>query len=103
MTKTIEISEETYAKIKDQLTTEESKEINNLEDLIGETYLFQCARYIYHGKVKDVNATYIQLENASVVFETGDYSNSEAEDKQELPKGCQIMRASIESFYKLNW
>lgn len=100
----IEVSEETLSKIKEQLGDEfQVREINNLEDLIGETYLFQCARYIYHGKVKSVNSTYIELENAGVVFETGNYDKKEPEDRQSLPHNCFVMRESIESFYKLNW
>jgi len=101
---TIEVSDETLEKIKDQLGSEiQVKEINNLEDLIGETYLFQCARYIYHGKVKSINGTYIELEDASVVFETGQYDAKAADDKQKLPKNCYVMRQAIESFYKLKW
>lgn len=103
MPKTIEVSDETYAKIKDQLTAEEQKEINNLEDLIGETYLFQCARYIYHGTVKAVTNDYIELTRASVVFNTGNYDASSAEDKEALPHNVFVQRQSIEAFYKLNW
>ena len=80
-----------------------TKTIENLENLVGETYLFQCARYIYHGKVKSVNADFIELEDAGIVFETGDYSANEAKDRQSLPKGVFVLRASLESFYKLNW
>ncbi len=103
MTKTITISEETYEAIKDQLTAEEAKEINNLKDLIGETYLFQCARYIYHGKVKTVTSDYIELESASVVFSTGTYDATEAEDMQKLPNNAFVLRQSIEAFYQMNW
>jgi len=103
MTKTIEVSNETYDKIKDQLTEAEAKEINSLEELIGETYLFQCARYIYHGKVKTVNSDFIELVDASVVFNTGQYDANEAEDKQSVKRGIKVMRQAIESFYELNW
>ena len=99
---TLEVSEETLAKIKDQLG-EDLKEINSMEDLIGETYCFQCARYIYHGTVKFVNESYITLKDAGVVFETGEYSSKYAEDLQKLPNGVKIMRQSIEAFYKLKW
>ena len=102
MSKTIEVSDETYKKIKSQLD-EDVKEIKNLDELVGETFCFQCARYIYHGKVKNVNSDYIELENAGVVFETGEYSSSSPSDRQELPNGVFVMRESIESFYKLNW
>jgi len=101
---TIEISETTLEKIKDQLGEEiQIKEIENLNDLIGQVYLFQCARYIYHGEVKKVTSDYIELKNASVIFETGAYDNKEAQDKQALPKNCFIMRQSIEAFYKMKW
>jgi len=104
MTKQIEVSEETYEKIKEQLGEDEQiKEINNLDDLIGEIYCFQCARYIYHGKIEAVNSDFITLKKASVIFNTGDYSNPEAEDKQEIKKGIKIMRQSVESFYQLKW
>ena len=104
MTKTIEVSDETFDKIKDQLTDGEVKEIDSLGDLIGETYLFQCARYIYHGEVKSITTDYIELKNASVVFDTGDYENSDASDKQKVPKNkIHVMRQSIEAFYKLLW
>lgn len=101
--RTIELSEETYEKIKDQLAKDDIKEIESMDDLVGETYLFQCARYIYHGEIKRVTHTYIELKDASVVFNTGDYSESEAEDKQSLPNGVKVMRQSIETFFKLNW
>lgn len=101
---TIEISESTLEKIKDQLGGElEIKEISNLDDLVGETYLFQCARYIYHGKVKSVNTTYIELENAGVVFETGEYDSKEPNDRQKLPHNAFVMRQSIEAFFKMKW
>ena len=101
---TIEISEETLEKIKEQLGDDfKVKEIESLNDLVGETFVFQCARYIYHGKVKSVNSTYIELEDASVVFNTGDYDAKEAEDKQALPHNVFVMRQSIEAFYKLKW
>ena len=100
----IEVSEETLAKIKEQLGTEfEVKEINEMNDLIGKTYLFQCARYIYHGKVKVVNSTYIELENAGVVFNTGGYDATSPEDRQSLPNNAFVMRQSIEAFYKMKW
>ena len=90
-------------KVKTLEKNKKQKEINGLEDLIGETFVFQCARYIYHGKVKSVNTTYIELEKASVVFETGSYDKKEAEDKQALPNNVFVMRQSIEAFYKLHW
>jgi len=101
---TLEVSEETLKKIRDQLGEElEIKEVKDMEDLIGETYLFQCARYLYHGKVKDVNSTFITLEDSGVVFETGAYDSKQPEDLQKLPYDVKVMRQSIESFCKMKW
>ena len=102
MSYTLEVSEEIYNKIKDQLG-EDFKEIESLDELVGKTYLFQCARYIYHGKVKKVTPTYIEITKAGVVFETGEYTNNSPKDKQNLPYNVFIMRQSIEAFYKMKW
>jgi len=102
MSKTVEISDETFEKIKDQLG-EDGIEIETLEDLIGKKYAFQCARYIYFGKVKTINATYIELTDASVVYETGELKAKDASDKQKLPNNLFIMRNAIENFYKSKW
>lgn len=104
MTKTLEVSDETFEKIKDQLGADKVKEIHSMEELEGETYLFQCARYIYHGRVEAVNSEYIELSDAGVVFETGDYSNSNPENRQKLPNGkIFVLRQAVESFWKPKW
>ena len=77
--------------------------IKNFDNLVGKTYAFQCARYIYHGKVKTVNATYIELTKAGIVYETGELKASSAEDRQELPNNVFIQRIAIESFYAPKW
>lgn len=102
MSKTIEVSDEMFEIIKDQIGGD-VQEIETLDDLVGKKYAFQCARYIYHGKVKTVNSTYIELTDASVVYETGELKAKEASDKQELPSNLFIMRNAIENFYKPKW
>ena len=94
-----------YAKIKDIVEKEQSKEkdFKNLQDLVGQTYTFWCARYIYHGRVKSVNSSYIVLEDAGIVYETGELNASMATDLQALPNNCQIAWGAIESFTKLKW
>lgn len=103
MPKTITVSDETWDKIKVQVEEEGGKEIASLEELIGKTYLFQCARYIYHGKVKSITSAYIELEDAAVVFNTGDYDSKTPEDMQKTPHNIYVMRQAIESFYALRW
>jgi len=101
----IDVSDETLAKIKDQLGDDfEPIEVNEMEDLVGKKWAFQCARYIYFGKVKSVNSTFIELDEAQIVYETGEWSNTEADDVQKAPKGKIIlMRQSIESILPTLW
>ena len=102
---TIEVSDETLEKIKDQLGDDfEPIEVNGMEDLVGKKWAFQCARYIYFGKVEKVNSTFIELSEAETVFDTGEYSAKEADDSQEMPKKkVLVMRQSIESIYPTRW
>lgn len=100
--KTIKVSESIYEKIKDLIVEDESP-LRDLGSLVGKLYTFWCTRYTYHGVVKSVTKTFITLENASVVFETGEYSAKTAADIQKLPYDCNVMVQSIESFQKMNW
>lgn len=104
MGRTIEISEETFERIKDQLAGEEVIEVENMDSLVGKKWAFQCARYIYYGKVEQVNSAFIELSEAQTVFDTGDYSANEADDAQDMPKKkVLVMRQAIESIYPVRW
>lgn len=100
---TVELTDEQLAAVQEKLPELKPKIIESMDDIVGQTFIFQCARYIYHGVVRKVTPTYIELEKASVVFETGDYSSNEPADKQKTPHNIFVMRQSIEAFYKLNW
>jgi hypothetical protein len=68
---TLEVSEETLEKIKDQLGIDSFKEINNYEDLVGGRYFFRTVTYFLTGEVKKVVGRFIYLKNAAVIFDTG--------------------------------
>ena len=75
-----------------------------MKKLIGKKLAFQCARYIYYGKVKDMTQDYIELDEAQVIFETGKFKNSKADDAQDLPKNkLYVMRQAVESIYPTRW
>lgn len=102
--KSYEVSNEVKEKIDELLEEDESIEIEDMDSLIGKKWAFQCARYIYFGKVKSINNSFIELEDAETVFETGEYSAKEASDSQEMPKGrVLVMRQAIESVYPTRW
>lgn len=68
--KTIEISEETYEKIKDQLTADDY-EINDMDDFTGKKLFIRTVTYHLVGRVKRRIGKFWQLENASWVADSG--------------------------------
>ena len=70
MKRTIEISEETYEKIKEQLGVED-KEVNNYEDLVGGKYYFRTVPYHLTGEVKKIVGRFAYLKNAAWIADSG--------------------------------
>ena len=66
--------------------------------LMGENVTLFCCRYIYTGKLVGVNDTCVKLENAGIVYETGEFEKKEWEDMQKLPNDWYIQISSIEGF-----
>lgn len=71
MTKVIEISDETWLKIKDQVEQEGGKEINNYQDMVGEKFFFRGVTMYHVGEVKKVVGRFVFLKNASWIPDTG--------------------------------
>ena len=75
-------------------------EVNDegLEGLLGETVTFLCMNYFYTGKLTGVNDTCVKLEDASIVYETGPWTDKSWKDAQKLPGDVYVQCASIEAF-----
>src|SRR5580698_4895214 len=72
MPKTIEISDETFEKLKDQLCADGlMKEVNTYEDLVGGKYYFRTVTYHQVGEVKKIVGRFAYLKNASWVPDSG--------------------------------
>ena len=70
--KTLQISDETYEKIKQQLNEEEKLDINTLQDFAGKSFFFRTVTYHMIGKVvKVLPMGILQLEKASWVADSG--------------------------------
>ena len=76
MTKTIEISEETFEKLKDQLLADGGREINNYEDLVGGKFYFRTVTYHSVGEVKKIVGRFVFLKTASWVADSGRFMNA---------------------------
>ena len=71
MKRTLEVSEETYQKIKEQLGEESFKEIQSLQDMVGEKYFFRTVTYHLTGRVKRIIGSIVELENAAWIADSG--------------------------------
>jgi hypothetical protein len=102
--KSYEVTEEVVEKINVLVSGDESIEVESFDDFVGKKLAFQCARYIYFGKVEKVNSVFIELSDAQIVFDTGEFSSKSASDAQDLPKKkVYLMRQSIETVFPTNW
>ena len=70
MARTIEISEETFERLKDQLLGEEKVDISDYDDFIGEKMFFRTVTYHLIGKVVKRIGLFFQLEDASWIADT---------------------------------
>lgn len=79
--KVIEIEDAVFEKIKQQLTENDYKEIQSLQDLVGEKYFFRTVTYHMTGRVKKVIGKLLELENAAWIADSGRFMNAIKEGK----------------------
>jgi hypothetical protein len=72
-----------------------------LVGLMGEQVTLFCLNYIYTGKLIGVNDTFVKIEGARIVYETGSFSDSSFKDAQSLQADWYVQIPAIESFGKL--
>lgn len=73
-------------------------EAEGLSSLLGERVLLLCSNYFYEGVLTGVNDTCVLLEDAGIVYETGEWGADDWADRQALPKPRYVMISHIESF-----
>ena len=72
-----------------------------MEKLLGERVTLFCLNYIYTGVLSGVNESCVLLTGASVVYETGAFTEKNWKDAQALPGEWYVQIGAIESFGKL--
>jgi len=72
----IEVSEETYDKIKEQLKEEEKTDMNSLDDMVGKKFFFRTVTYYLVGRVTKIIGSIAQLEDASWVADSGRFTQA---------------------------
>lgn len=102
MSRTLEISEETYQKIKSQLGEDSFKEITALQDMVGEKFFFRTVTYHLTGRVKKVIGNIIELENAAWIADSGRFmqaiKNGELKEVEPVGRAYINMQAVTDFF-----
>lgn len=76
MSKVLEISDETYEKIKEQLGVGEEVDISSLQDFVGKKVFIRTVTYHLVGKVKKLSGNLFELSEASWVADSGRFMNA---------------------------
>lgn len=76
MSKTIEVSDETWDKIKDQVIEDGGKEIVSYEDLVGSKFYFRTVTYHTVGEVTKIVGRFVHLKGASWVADSGRFNEA---------------------------
>ena len=69
--KTINVSDETYGKIKDQLLVGEKEEINTMDDFVGKKVFIRTVTYHLVGRVVKIVGKLVFLDDASWIAASG--------------------------------
>ena len=81
MVRIIEISDETWERVKDQLKEEEKMDISEYKDLVGQKIFIRTVTYHLVGKVEKLVGKFFQLKDASWVADSGRFMNAIKEGK----------------------
>lgn len=71
-----------------------------LTALLGETVLLMCGSYFYAGELIGVNESFVLLDKASIIYETGAHTAKAWASAEPLPGQWYVQTAAIESFGK---
>ena len=102
--RTIQVSDETWDKIKDQVSGDESVDISSVEDMVGKSFYFRTVTYHLVGNVKKVMGNFLELKEASWVADSGRFMNAirDGELSEVEPVGTAFVNLqSVTDFF--NW
>ncbi len=66
--------------------------------LMGERVTLFCMNYVYTGTLTGVNDSCVLLEDAAIVYETGELNTKTWKDAQKLPGPWYVQIGAVESF-----
>lgn len=69
--KTLNISDETYELIKNQLNSEEKMDVSKLEDFVGNKVFIRTVTYHLTGKIEKIVGNFLLLSTAAWIADSG--------------------------------
>ena len=75
----------------------EEFEDDGFTPFMGQRITLLCMNYFYTGKLVAVNKDFVELTDAAIIYETGEWSAKTWKDAQSLPGNVRVRTASIES------
>ena len=76
MSRTLEISDETYEKIKEQLDADELVDVSSLDDLVGKKFYIRTVTYHCTGEVTKRMGAFLELKDAAWIADSGRFSQA---------------------------
>lgn len=71
-----------------------------LESLLGKKVLIMCVNYFYSGILSGVNEKCLKLDDAGIVYETGEFDSTTFKDFQKIKSPVYVNLSAIESFHE---
>ncbi len=71
---------------------------DGLPGLVGERVILLCANYFYAGVLVGINAGCVRLDDASIVYETGDWGAKKWKLAEPIGDAHFVFISTIESF-----
>ena len=81
-----------------KLVKVEEVEGEGLLAFMGKSIVLFGLNYIYTGTLVGVDDAFVKLENPSIVYETGAFSEAKWKDAQSLGHDHYVMLSAVESF-----
>lgn len=81
-----------------QVVTVTEVDGEGFDGMLGERVTVWCLNYIYAGKLVGVSDKYLKLQDASIVYETGNLTTKGYSTSEKFINPVYIMQSCIESF-----
>jgi len=76
----------------------EEIEDDGFTPFLGQRITLLCMNYFYTGKLIATNKDFVELTDAAIIYETGEWNTKGWKDAQPLPGNVRVRVATIEAY-----